>query len=58
LIGEKDMEIFKSLKKVELELYEGKNDFKLHFTFEENDFFTNTVLSKRMIYSEDKDLAD
>ena len=52
------MDIFKSLKQVDLELYEGKNDFKLHFTFEENEYFTNTVLSKKLIYSDDKELAD
>jgi nucleosome assembly protein 1-like 1 len=58
MLGERDLEVLKSLKRVDLELFEGKNDFKLVFTFGENEFFTNTVLSKKLCYGDTLSDAD
>lgn len=44
--------MLKYLTKVELQLEKDNNNFTIVFTFSQNEYFTNTVLSKKFIFSE------
>ncbi|CAD8113431.1 unnamed protein product [Paramecium primaurelia] len=48
--NEKDWDVLKSLQKVELDLEENSHNFTIKLTFAPNDYFTNTVLTKRFIF--------
>ena len=49
-INEKDEEVLKHLKNVDLKLSEGSLDFTVNFHFEQNDFFDNETLFKTFVY--------
>lgn len=57
-MSDKDHEVLAHLDKVEFQLFPQKNDFSLTFTFKPNEFFENTVLTKKFLYSQVKEEAD
>jgi nucleosome assembly protein 1-like 1 len=50
ICSEEDLEVLKSLLKVESEFDRDSLNFKVRFEFEENDFFTDRVLEKSFIF--------
>ena len=48
-IHEKDEEILKNLTNVQIQREDNSENFTLLFTFEANEFFTNTQLTKKVI---------
>jgi nucleosome assembly protein 1-like 1 len=56
--NEKDNEVLKHLKRIELEITAENNDFTLVFHFEENEFFTNTELRKKFFFADKATIVD
>lgn len=56
--GPKDQEILKHLKQINLEIAQGTDNFTLKFTFEANEYFTNTELTKAFFYKEGEDFPN
>ena len=50
--NEKDSEVLKHLKRIQLEMSQESNDFTLVFHFEQNEHFTNTELRKKFFFAE------
>lgn len=53
--GDRDHEVLKSLKQINLEITADTNNFALKFTFDNNDFFTNQELTKKFYYKDNED---
>lgn len=50
--NDRDSEVLKHLTKVEVRYVENSDDFTLVFTFRENEYFTNTELTKKFYFKE------
>ncbi|CAD8062869.1 unnamed protein product [Paramecium primaurelia] len=53
--NEKDWDVLKFLKKVELDHEENNNNFTIKLTFLPNEYFTNEVLQKKFFFEDNED---
>ncbi|KAK9727577.1 histone chaperone, partial [Basidiobolus ranarum] len=58
MITEQDQEVLKSLSNIRLAYLEENPGFKLEFDFEENEYFTNTTLTKAYYYQQSAAAGD
>lgn len=54
-IRDKDKPALQKLKLIEYKKFENSDDYEISFTFEPNDFFENTKLTKKFFFHEDDD---
>jgi len=56
-ISEKDEPILKNLKNIETKLISDSNDFQIKFTFNPNQYFDNTQITKRYYLNESSNIT-
>lgn len=54
-IKEKDEEVLKFITNITCETFDDSDNFTLHFHFAQNEFFTNTTLSKKFFMKDEED---